>query len=255
LSRKAHHIEGVLFDLFGTLFVYGDMKRAWQDWIDDIRQGLVRIGLHLTNADVSKACDGFFSGSLIPNLGLTVYETRIQRLAVSLGGVPSNSWCQLLATQSMLRWQAQITLDPEAAPTLRQLRENGIRVGVLSNFDHEPHVLHILRQAGLTDLLDCIMVSGAVGLKKPDPAIFQLALTKLGTIASQTIFLGDHPEQDFAGAHAAGLQAILLERSASGVDRLQMNYYADLSHGLDDGADQLSQRKIGSLLEIFSQLR
>ena len=245
-------IDAVLFDLYGTLFVYGDMKLAWRDWIEDMQVGLTRTGLHLSIAEVARECDGFFSGRVLAENNLTVYEMRIYKLAVRLGAKPSADWCRDLATESLLRWQQQITLDPQTLATLQALRANGLRTGVLSNFDHYPHVYRILQSAQCLELLDVVIVSGEVGLKKPDAAIFTLATSRLGSMPARTLFVGDHPEQDFEGAHDAGLLALLLQRSAAGVDRLQMNYYADLEKGLDDGAQKKAHRIIGSLADVLS---
>jgi putative hydrolase of the HAD superfamily len=244
--------KAVLFDLFGTLLVYGDMALAWKDWIDDMQLGLNRLGLGLGREQVSLACDGFFGGVCAPAEGLTVYETRIRNLALSLGAQPSDEWCRELAAESLVRWQAQISLDPDALPTLHRLREQGLLVGVLSNFDHHPHVHRVLAETGLGPLLDAIVISGAVGLKKPDPRIFYLACEKMGASAADTIFVGDHPEQDFEGAHNAGLHAVLLQRKASGVDRLQMNYYSDMAQGLDQGAEKAAHRIVSGLPQILS---
>lgn len=243
--------KAVLFDLYGTLLVYGNMGLAWKDWIEDMQIGLNQLGLGLSREQVSASCDGFFGGMCPPAEGLTVYETRIQNLAIGLGAKPSHEWCRALASHSLVRWQAQVSLDPDTIPTLQKLRALGLRVGVLSNFDHSPHVIRILDEAGITPLLDTIVVSGAVGMKKPDPRIFHLACDRLGVDSAQTWFIGDHPEQDFEGAHQAGLVAVLLQRNADGVDRLQMNYYSDLANGLDQGAEKAAHRVVGSLPDLL----
>ena len=58
----------------------------------------------------------------------------------------------------------------------------------------------------LPDALDVVVISEAVGLRKPDPAIFALAVTDLGVDAASTLFVGDNPEVDIVAAAAAGLQ-------------------------------------------------
>lgn len=212
------------------------MPVAWRDWIEDLRTGLHGLGLCLSWERVSQCCEDFFGGVCAPREGLTVYETRIRNLALSLGAQPSDSWCRALATESMVRWQAQIYLDPEALPTLRRLRAQGLRVGVLSNFDHAPHVLHILQETGLAEQLDSVVVSGAVGLKKPDPRIFHLACDRMGCKPEYTVFVGDHVEQDFEGAHNAGLVAILLQRSTAA----------------SPGTEKAAHRVVSSLSQILN---
>jgi putative hydrolase of the HAD superfamily len=58
-----------------------------------------------------------------------------------------------------------------------------------------------------------ILVSEAVGLAKPDPRMFHLALEQLRVAPSQAVYVGDHPVIDVQGASEAGLTAIWLRRS------------------------------------------
>jgi putative hydrolase of the HAD superfamily len=219
------------------------MVRAWSAWIEDLASGLCQVGIILTPEELSHHCDGFFRGSCESFENLTVYETRIRNLALRLGADPSQAWCKGMATESMDRWQSFISLDPEALPLLQYLRSIGIKIGIISNFDHYPHVHKILRNCGLSPCVDAVVVSGEVGLKKPDPAIFRLALENLQTNSSDAVFIGDHPQEDFAGAESAGLQAILLQRDGVGLDRLHINYHKDLIGGLVRETDLLPYKK------------
>ena len=93
---------------------------------------------------------------------------------------------------------------------IRDLRAAGYRTGLITNN---------LREAGdqwrakvpLDELFDVVIDSSAVGLRKPNPAIFHLALEQLGGIEpGRALFLDDHPG-NVAGAQAAGLQALLVD--------------------------------------------
>jgi len=240
---------GVLFDLYGTLLIYGDMQQAWSDWIEDMRFGLNRLGLILSPQEASLACDGFFSGALKPISGLTVYETRIHLLAMKLGANPGTQWCGQMARSTLERWQSYITLDPDALSVLSELKSAQIRIGVLSNFDHYPHIYEVLQATGLAPYMDATVISGEVGLKKPDKAIFALGVSSLGTDAKRTFFIGDHPELDFDGAENAGLQAILLMRGAKGLDRLHTNYRADQISAPEANESIQSKQTVASLYE------
>ena len=65
-----------------------------------------------------------------------------------------------------------------------------------------------LNALGLSAFFDVVLISEAEGLKKPDRRLFQRALDQCGVDASETVFVGDHPEVDVAGARAAGLVAV-----------------------------------------------
>jgi putative hydrolase of the HAD superfamily len=92
---------------------------------------------------------------------------------------------------------------PGALECLTDLRDAGVRVGVVSNADGR--VEAALERAGLAGLLEVIVDSGVVGVAKPDPAIFEHALAPLGLRPEQTWYLGDTVAYDMVAADAAGL--------------------------------------------------
>lgn len=69
---------------------------------------------------------------------------------------------------------------------------------------------------GLADLVDFSVVSGELGVWKPDPAIFRAALRLGGVEAEDAVFVGDSVEHDIAGAQAAGIRSIWMDRGSSG---------------------------------------
>jgi HAD superfamily hydrolase (TIGR01509 family) len=86
----------------------------------------------------------------------------------------------------------------------------GFRLGVVSNA--EGRVERDLESAGFAGLLDTVVDSHLVGVEKPDPRIFGIALERLGASAATAVFLGDVPSIDVAGARAAGIAPLLLDR-------------------------------------------
>jgi putative hydrolase of the HAD superfamily len=117
---------------------------------------------------------------------------------------------------------------PDAAPTLATLRTAGLRLAVVSNWDCS--LRSVLAEVGLAGALDAVVVSAEVGVAKPDPRIFVTALEALRRGAEESLFVGDSIEVDVAGARAAGLRAVLLERSPThGADASERIYsLADL---------------------------
>lgn len=94
----------------------------------------------------------------------------------------------------------------DTVTTLEALRSAGKRLGVITNgpVDWQSRKLRTL---GLTDYFDDVIISDAVGITKPDARIFALALERLGVGAAESMYVGDHPQIDIAGARAAGLRA------------------------------------------------
>ena len=97
---------------------------------------------------------------------------------------------------------------PDAIATVRALRAQGIKVGVLTNgpSDFQRRKLEV---SGLGAELDAIAISGELGVAKPEREAFELALALLGTTADETAMVGDSLENDVAGAIAAGFAAVV----------------------------------------------
>jgi putative hydrolase of the HAD superfamily len=104
-------------------------------------------------------------------------------------------------------WTAPI---PGAVETVKTLKELGFRLAVVSNA--EGQVERDLNGAGFDGLFETVVDSHVVGVEKPDPAIFRIALERLEAEADTAVYLGDVPAVDIAGARAAGIAAVLLDR-------------------------------------------
>ena len=101
-------------------------------------------------------------------------------------------------------------LYPETLPVLQALQGEGIRLGVISNFDSRlPRVLQAL---GLEGYFSSLTLSTQVGYAKPDPRIFQAALETQGIPPEAACHIGDSYREDYQGATAAGLRALWLDR-------------------------------------------
>ncbi len=99
---------------------------------------------------------------------------------------------------------------PDAAPALAALRDRGLRLAVVSNWDASLH--EVLDDLGLGARVDAVLTSAEAGAAKPAAAIFAAALARLGVRAPEAVHVGDSLEHDVAGARASGLRAVLLRR-------------------------------------------
>lgn len=104
----------------------------------------------------------------------------------------------------------------DAAPALRGLRSRGLRTVCVSNWDCS--LPSVLARVGLRDLLDGVLPSAVAGARKPDPAIFATALELVGCRPEEALHVGDTPEEDLAGARAAGVGALLIVRDGRNPD-------------------------------------
>ncbi|MHC5034153.1 MAG: HAD-IA family hydrolase [Planctomycetota bacterium] len=98
----------------------------------------------------------------------------------------------------------------DVLPTFGALRQRGKGLGLISNWD--VRLARLLGQLGLGAHLDWIVISCAVGVEKPDQAIFQLAVAECGLPPDRIVHVGDSLEEDAMGARQAGLHAVWLRR-------------------------------------------
>lgn len=99
---------------------------------------------------------------------------------------------------------------PDAVPALEAVRERGFRIGMVSNATELAR--RVLRNLDMEKHFDFVVISDEVGVRKPDPRIFGIALGLAGTVPSRALFLGDKPATDIAGATRAGLRGVLVDR-------------------------------------------
>jgi putative hydrolase of the HAD superfamily len=96
--------------------------------------------------------------------------------------------------------------------TLEQCKALGLRLGVITN--GKSGLQHgKIDRLGLRPFFDAIVVSDDIGMKKPDPRIYMTALERLGTVAEETIIVGDHPRNDIWGAAELGIRGVWLRRA------------------------------------------
>ncbi|HEY8925716.1 MAG TPA: HAD family hydrolase [Polyangia bacterium] len=114
----------------------------------------------------------------------TIWQRHLQR----------NVWCRVGA-------------GVEAA--LGRLRAAGMRLAVVSN--SEGTVEAMLNEVGLARHLETVVDSWVVGVAKPDPRIFHIALERLGESPATAVMLGDVPAVDMEGALAASITGVLID--------------------------------------------
>ena len=247
-------IRGIFFDLFGTLFIYGDMKKAWSDWLYCLYSSMQDCGLEISMDEFSKECDMFFGEkepTFIDN-DLTIFEKRIKELSSSLRLTISKGDICSIANITIDKWQNQISLDTEAIPTIKQLKKDRI-IGLVSNFDHPPHVRRYLSKYNMDALFDAVVISGEVGVKKPNPKIFEPALTETNLKANEVAYVGD-TIGDIEAARAANIKPILIVRMVKRTDNKFVNLSVEqLKEFSGNNVDTRVISKLPELMTIFKQ--
>jgi putative hydrolase of the HAD superfamily len=134
-----------------------------------------------------------YHGTLLGHLGVRDPEEVLERI--------------LAAQFAVGAWE----LYPDAEPVLRVVRDAGIGVGIVSDWGSNLH--GIVSELGLDAYVDFVLPSGSVGLAKPDPAFFAVALERAGVAPDEALMVGDSYRADILGARAAGMDAVWLDRT------------------------------------------
>ena len=118
-------------------------------------------------------------------------------------------------------WEPHTLTDPQVGPTWTELRERGLKVGVLSNTIW-PRSWHeeFFRRDGVLHLLDGDVYTSEVPWTKPSPQVFEAAMAAVGVSdPARCVYVGDRLFEDVWGAHQAGMRAIHVPHSTIPADQ------------------------------------
>lgn len=119
------------------------------------------------------------------------------------------------------------TLFPETVDVLTSLKDLGYNLGIISNFDSR--VYDVMRELGIYDFFDVLVISSEAGHAKPSHGIFSKALEESGRDPREVIHVGDDLCNDFHGARALGIRALLLDREGEYAGAACMDRIEDLT--------------------------
>jgi putative hydrolase of the HAD superfamily len=143
---------------------------------------------------------------------------------------------QYLLTYFKISWQGKVSLEnileiyykevylerkvfPEVVPVLKQLRQWGVPMGIVSNTTNPVFMKELeLKGSGLKEYFDITIYSSGLPFRKPHPSIFQLAISHFQLLPSEILFVGDSPSADIFGAHAVGMKTAWINRKKEKTD-------------------------------------
>jgi HAD superfamily hydrolase (TIGR01549 family) len=195
-------LRAICFDYGGTLDGPG------LHWLDRFARLYAEAGLTLAFERVRAAFDHAtqcaYADTHVAHMGLqALIDFHVARQLEHLGLGDDTIAAQI----SSAFVHASRTALAESRKILERLQRH-VALGVVSNF--YGNVGQILDEVGLAPVLTTVIDSNRVGVSKPDPAIFALAVHALGCRPDEVLYVGDSFEKDVIGAHGAGLRTAWL---------------------------------------------
>ncbi len=195
-------LEAVLFDWGNTLVHF--------EWDDDLLAAGHTAGLEaLGRGEEAAAFTRRLAAERLPALrapGAAEHLDYAAELRGLLGPVTDEEVDRFLDAEHAA-WRPARALVGSAHALLETLRDRGLRLAVVANTWTEPPrlVRRELEELGVAERVDVIVLSGEVGARKPDAAIFERALAALGADPLAALHVGDRLRDDVAGAAALGI--------------------------------------------------
>lgn len=140
----------------------------------------------------------------------TARRLRFQQLLAPYGVLPDDAAAEEFASLHYGHYRRLRRPIAGARALLRALKPH-YRLGIVTNNRTEEQV-DKLAALGMTPLIDALITSEDVGVTKPDPRIFRVALERLGAQPAETVLVGDNWTADVLGARAAGIRPVWLNR-------------------------------------------
>ena len=142
----------------------------------------------------------------------TEHYNVIRQLAHSIDDRIPDDLIRLATSERQKRFDfALLNVEQEILATLGYLKNQGYKLALISNASTAE--VRTWLDSPLACFFDNVIISCECGLKKPDPAIYQLALKRLGIkIPARALFVGDGGSNEFIGARSVGLRTVLTKR-------------------------------------------
>ena len=213
-------INGVIFDFHGTLVDGGDPNR----WIDDAFRHLAHAGcampeLHCTDREglrehLSRIWE--HAHRIDPKSERDLSPARHEDVFTRAVALRPSVEPDLIAALYAVMRDQWIAFD-DTLPVLQELTSRGVKIVVLSNIGMD--IRGCLDRAGVSELLEGVVLSYEVGLVKPDPAIYAHALELLNVPGNRTLMVGDSPRDDVGGV-ILNIRTLILPRTEGPVHGL-----------------------------------
>ena len=193
-------MKAVLFDLDRTLL---DRDASLKNFVTWQARGMLRSQVTDIECFTQRFIELDANGTVWKD---EVYKILIDEYAIAGWSVEE------LTTSYELCFSGFSQPKQGAVEAVEVLHQNGLKLGLVSN-GRTPFQERNFNSLGVSNLFDTVVVSAAVGLRKPERAIFELAVQRLGVELSEAVFVGDNLVADIQGAKNAGMYSIYISSS------------------------------------------
>ena len=210
---QKENLKGIFFDLYGTLLVFDDFDEANSEWENSFYE-LIGKDNNLSPAGIHKICNEILRIRMQKDSanGLTTYESKIKKVFELKGIYFPIQQIKNLAGETVHVWQRKIRLAEDVHSIIEKFKKEEMTIGLITNFDHSPHVYRLLKENNIDNLFDTVIISDEAGCEKPCRDIFRIALEKANLKADETVYVGDNLRDDIEGAYSAGIRPVLIDR-------------------------------------------
>jgi len=196
--------EAVIFDLFGTLVQNFPLPEG-----DGVLKRMASV-LSAPPDDFVRLWHDTFNERM--TAVLKNYQACIQYICRQLGvRVQDNQIESAASIRFDMTKQEVTTLRAGAVEVLSNLKSKGYKTGLISNCSTE--TTSIWKDTALAPLIDTVVFSCLVGLMKPDPRIFQIAIKRLAVEPGDCLYIADGINQELTSASQIGMEAVLIRVS------------------------------------------
>ncbi len=212
-------IRAVIFDVGHTLFDIGPHRDALEAAYDGMRRTIVRrldrddlpdaTALQIAVRDALRdAAESYFMNGT--HVEQPPSWTWVDRGCRALGvELPHDLLLEITPPLFATEVDALICSDG-TLEAVRELDGQGFALGCVTNtLADRATILRMLEIHGFDALMRSVVVSAEEGWRKPHTSLFEKAMRELDVAPSESVFVGDSPWHDIAGAHAAGMRAVL----------------------------------------------
>ncbi|QKG52517.1 HAD family hydrolase [Hymenobacter sp. BRD67] len=207
-------VTTVLFDLDDTLFDHAATARAALAATAAGRPTLHGVPVDELYQRYSDLLEEMHPRVMRGELSyLVARQLRFQQLLAPYEPEPAVAEVTLLAEQHYGHYQ-RLRQPVAGALALLQRLKPAVRIGIVTN-NRTDEQREKLRFLGMSSLVDALVTSEDVGVLKPDPAIYQVALERLRATPAETVMVGDNWSADVLGALAVGIRPVWLNRTGA----------------------------------------